>query len=149
MLKFHILLAVHVLAMVWWIGGVAMLTATLLPIFNRLPAAARIQRIRELEHRFANQARTAVVVVGISGFWMLGLTGGSARLQFAYGWWIDLMLLVWVLFAMMLFVAEPLRLPARMGLIHRPRVFLALHALLLVLALLAIGCGVIGASGGF
>src|SRR5690348_17901243 len=116
MLKFDILLAVHVLAMVWWIGGVAMLTATLLPIFNRLPAAARIQRIRELEQRFANQARTAVVVVGISGFWMLGLTGGSARLQFAYGWWIDLMLLVWVLFAMMLFVAEPLRLPARMGL---------------------------------
>ena len=149
MLKFDILLAVHVLAMVWWIGGVAMLTATLLPIFNRLPAAARIQRIRELEQRFANQARTAVVVVGISGFWMLGLTGGSARLQFAYGWWIDLMLLVWVLFAMMLFVAEPLRLPARMGLIHRPRVFLALHALLLVLALLAIGCGVIGARGGF
>lgn len=149
MLKFDILLAIHVLSVVWWIGGVAMVTATLLPIFNRLPVPERIQRIRELEHRFANQARAAVVLVGISGFWMLGLTGGFARLRFAYGWWIDLMLLVWVLFTVMLFVAEPLRLPAKVGLILKPRVFLALHAVLLTLALLAIACGVIGARGGF
>ena len=149
MLTFDILLAVHVLGVVWWIGGVAMVTATLLPIVNRLPAPERIPRIRELEHRFANQARAAVVLVGISGFWMLGLTGGFARLRFAYGWWIELMLLVWVLFTVVLFVAEPLRLPAKVGLILKPRVFLALHAVLLTLALLAIACGVIGARGGF
>jgi uncharacterized membrane protein len=149
MLKFDILLAVHVLAVVWWVGGVAMVTATLLPIFNRLPPPERIQRIRQLEARFVNQARAAVVLAGITGFWMLGLTGGFARLRFAYGWWIDLMLLVWVLFTVMLFVAEPLRLPARLGLVHKPRAFLALHAVLLSLALAAIFCGVIGARGGF
>jgi uncharacterized membrane protein len=149
MLKFDILLAVHVLAVVWWVGGVAMVTATLLPIFNRLPPPERIQRIRQLEARFVNQARAAVVLAGITGFWMLGLTGGFARLRFAYGWWIDLMLLVWVLFTVMLFVAEPLRLPARLGLVHKPRAFLALHAVLLGLALAAIFCGVIGARGGF
>jgi uncharacterized membrane protein len=149
MLKFDILLAVHVLAVVWWVGGVAMVTAPLLPIFNRLPPPERIQRIRQLEARFVNQARAAVVLAGITGFWMLGLTGGFARLRFAYGWWIDLMLLVWVLFTVMLFVAEPLRLPARLGLVHQPRAFLALHAVLLGLALAAIFCGVIGARGGF
>lgn len=149
MLKFDILLGIHLLAVVWWVGGVAMVTATLLPIVNRLPGPERIQRIRELEHRFANQARVAVVLVGITGFWMLGLTGGLARLQFAHGWWIDLMLLVWVLFTVMLFVAEPLRLPAKIGLIHKPRVFLILHAVLLTLALAAIFCGVVGARGGF
>jgi uncharacterized membrane protein len=149
MLKFDTLLAVHVLAVVWWVGGVAMVTATLLPIFNRLPPPERIQRIRQLEARFVNQARAAVVLAGITGFWMLGLTGGFARLRFAYGWWIDLMLLVWVLFTVMLFVAEPLRLPARLGLVHKPRAFLALHAVLLGLALAAIFCGVIGARGGF
>jgi hypothetical protein len=89
------------------------------------------------------------MLVGITGFWMLGLSGGLARLQFAHGWWIDLMLLVWVLFSAMLFVAEPLRLPARLGLIHKPRAFLALHAVLLVLALAAIAGGVTGARGGF
>jgi uncharacterized membrane protein len=149
MLKFDILLAVHVLGVVWWVGGVAMVTATLLPIFNRLPPPERIQRIRQLEARFVNQARAAVVLAGITGFWMLGLTGGLARLRFAYGWWIDLMLLVWVLFTVMLFVAEPLRLPARLGLVHKPRAFLALHAVLLSIALAAIFCGVVGARGGF
>ncbi len=149
MLTFDILLATHVLGVVWWVGGVAMVTATLLPIFNGLPPPERLQRIRQLEHRFAHQARAAVMLVGITGFWMLGLSGGLARLQFAHGWWIDLMLLVWVLFSAMLFVAEPLRLPARLGLIHKPRAFLALHAVLLVLALAAIAGGVTGARGGF
>ncbi|MGH8146532.1 MAG: hypothetical protein ACREPY_09375 [Rhodanobacteraceae bacterium] len=149
MATFNILLAVHVLSVVWWVGGVAMVTAVLLPMFNRLPGDERLGRIKQLEARFANQARVAVVLVGITGFWMLGLTGGFARLQFAYGWWIDLMLLVWVLFVLMLFVAEPLRLPAKIGLIHKPHAFLVLHAVLLALALAAIFCGVIGARGGF
>lgn len=149
MLTFNILLAVHVLSIVWWIGGVAIVTAVLLPIFNRLPAPDRIQRIKQFEHRFANQARIAVVLAGITGFWMLGITGGLARLQFAYGWWIDLMVLVWVLFVIMLFVAEPLKLPAKIGVIQNPRKFLVLHAVLLVLALAAIFCGVVGARGGF
>ncbi|HEU0277710.1 MAG TPA: hypothetical protein VFQ95_07820, partial [Rhodanobacteraceae bacterium] len=69
----NILLAIHVLAVVWWIGGVSMVTATLLPIFNRLPPDERIQRIKQLEHRFANQARVAVLLVGITGFWMYAI----------------------------------------------------------------------------
>ncbi len=149
MATFYVLLAIHVLSVVWWIGGVAMVTGVLLPLFGRLPAGERIERIRELESRFANQARVAVLLVGITGFWMLALTGGFARLAFAHGWWIDLMLLVWVLFVIMLFVAEPLGLPARVGLMRSHRKFLAVHAVLLVLALAAIACGVVGAKGGF
>lgn len=149
MTTFYILLAIHVLSVVWWIGGVAMVTGVLLPLFGRLPADQRINRIRELESRFANQARTAVVLVGITGFWMLELTGGFARLALAHGWWIDLMLLVWVLFVIMLFVAEPLGLPGKLGLMRSHRKFLAVHAVLLVLALAAIAAGVVGAKGGF
>lgn len=149
MATFNVLLAIHVLSVVWWIGGVAIVTAVLLPMFGRLPAPERIQRIKQFESRFANQARIAVLLAGISGCWMLKLTGGFERLQFAYGWWLDLMLLVWVLFVVMLFIAEPLRLPAKIGLIQNPRKFLALHAGLLTLALAAIACGVIGARGGF
>lgn len=145
MATLNVLLAFHVLGVVWWIGGVAMVTATLLPIFNRLPAAERIERIRQLEGRFANQARVAVLVVGITGFWMYALLPG----EIAHTWWVGLMLLVWVLFAMMLFVAEPLHLPAKLGLIHSPRKFLAVHVVLLVLALAAVFSGVIGARGGF
>lgn len=146
---FNVLLALHVLGVVWWIGGVATVTAVLLPMFNRLPAPERLQRIQQFEHGFANQARIAVLIVGISGVWMLALTGGMARLALAYGWWIDLMILVWLLFALMLFVAEPLGLPKRLGLIRKRHGFLLLHAILLTLALATIVGGVIGARGGF
>lgn len=145
MATLNILLAMHVLAVVWWIGGVAMVTATLLPIFNRLPADERIQRIKQLEARFANQARVAVLLAGITGFWMVTLVPEAI----AHTWWVGLMILVWLLFTVLLFVAEPLRLPAKLGLIHNPRMFLVMHAVLLVLALAAIFCGVIGARGGF
>ncbi|TAN03724.1 MAG: hypothetical protein EPN36_11365 [Rhodanobacteraceae bacterium] len=145
MTLFNILLAIHVLSVVWWIGGVATVTASLLPIFNRLPAGERIQWIKRFENRFAHQARVAVVLAGITGFWMYALLPGAIT----HAWWIGLMLLVWFLFVVMLFVAEPLRLPAKIGLIQKPRAFLLLHAALLTLALAAIFCGVIGARGGF
>lgn len=142
---FNVLLAIHVLSVVWWIGGVFTVTASLLPLFNRLPGDERLQWIRRFEGRFANQARVAVLLAGISGFWMYGLLPGAVT----HSWWIGLMLLVWVLFAIMLFIAEPLRLPAKLGVIQNPRKFLAIHAVLLVLALAAIVGGVVGARGGF
>lgn len=145
MTLFDILLAIHVLGVVWWVGGVAMVTAVLLPMFNRLPSDERIQRIKQLEARFANQARLAVALVGITGFWMYGLLPGAI----VQSWWIGLMMLVWFLFVLMLFVAEPLHLPAKVGLIHKPGAFLALHAVLLTLALAAVFGGVVGARGGF
>ena len=133
----------------WWIGGVALVTCALLPSVHRLPDSERIERIKQFEQRFAWQARLAVLLVGITGIWMLALTGGFARLDFARGWWLDLMILVWALFALMLFVAEPLHLPARSGLLRKRNGFLMLHAVMLTLALGAIFCGVIGARGGF
>lgn len=145
MATFNILLAIHVLSVVWWIGGVFTVTASLLPLFNRLPADDRIRWIQRFEGRFANQARIAVLLAGISGLWMYALLPGAVT----HSWWIGLMLLVWVLFAIMLFVAEPLRLPAKFGVLHNPRKFLLVHAVLLALALAAIAGGVIGARGGF
>jgi len=145
MAMFNILLAIHVLSVVWWLGGVFTVTASLLPLFNRLPADERVQWIERFEGRFANQARVAVLLAGISGFWMYALLPG----EITHTWWIGLMLLVWVLFAIVLYVAEPLHLPAKLGVIQNPRKFLALHAVLLALALAAIAGGVIGARGGF
>jgi len=145
MALFNILLAIHVLSVVWWVGGVFTVTTSLLPLFNGLSAGERLRWIQRFEGRFANQARIAVLLAGISGFWMYALLPGAIT----HTWWIGLMLLVWVLFAIMLFVAEPLRLPAKLGVIQNPRAFLVLHAVLLALALAAIAGGVIGARGGF
>ena len=144
-----VLAALHVLGVVWWIGGVAFITGVALPSMHRLDASERIERIQQIERRFAWQARVAVLMVGITGVWMLALSGGVARLNFADGWWLDLMILVWALFALMLFVVEPLGVLARIGLVRHRVGFLLLHAVLLTLGLAAIFCGVIGARGGF
>lgn len=80
---------------------------------------------------------------------MLSISGGMVRLNLAVGWWIDLMILVWLLFALMPFVLEPLGVPARTGLITRRGLFLLLHAILLALALAATAGGVMGSRGAF
>lgn len=141
---FNILLAIHVLGIVWWIGGVFTVTTSLLPLFNRLSDEDRITRIRTFENRFANQARIAVLLVGVTGFWMYALVPDFI----AHSWWVGLMLLVWVLFTVMLFIAEPLGLPGKLGLLRSRGKFLFLHAVLLALALAAVAGGVIGSRGG-
>lgn len=140
----NILLALHVLGVIWWIGGVFTVTTSLLPVYNRLPDGERIERIRAFEHRFANQARIAVLLVGVTGFWMYALVPDFI----AHTWWVGLMMLVWALFTFMLFIAEPFGLPGKLGLLQSRRKFLLVHAVLLVLALVAVVGGVIGSRGG-
>ena len=53
--------ALHVLAIVLWIGGVALVTTVLLPTLRRLPdPAQRIALFEAIEHRFGVQARFSI-----------------------------------------------------------------------------------------
>lgn len=142
--------AAHVLGVLWWVGGVAMVTATILPALRRsgLSEPERLLAFKQIQRRFVWQARGAVLLVGASGAYLLVYLGGLARLRPSVGWWIDLMLVTWAVFAMLLFVLEPLGLMHKTGLMRRPRAFLAVHVLLLSLALAAVAAGVIGAHGG-
>lgn len=103
-----IALAIHVLAIVLWIGGVAMVTTVVLPAVRRFKSPTeRLALFTTIERRFAWQARATTLLAGASGFYMverLGLWRGF--LSVAY-WWLDAMLVVWLLFTSMLFVAEP------------------------------------------
>jgi uncharacterized membrane protein len=147
----HLARAAHVLGVVWWIGGVAMVTATLLPLLVRREPSEpeRLAVFRQIRRRFAWQARGSVLLVGATGAYLLGRLGGLARLGWPAGWWIDLMILTWGLFFMMLFVLEPLGALQKAGLMQKPRAFLALHIVLLGLGLAAIAASVVGAHGGW
>lgn len=142
--------ALHVLGVLWWVGGVAMVTATLLPALRRtgLSEPERQQVFKTIRRRFAWQARIAVLLVGATGGYLLTYLGGLVRLRTEAGWWIDLMLATWSVFALLLFVLEPLGVMHRTGIGRRPRAFLLMHVLLLTLALATVGAGVIGAHGG-
>jgi uncharacterized membrane protein len=102
-------LALHVLSVVLWIGGVAMVTTVLLPMVQRFKSAQeRIDFFFTIERRFAWQARATTLLVGGTGFYMayrLSLWSAFLTLD---GWWLDAMVLVWLLFTLMLFAAEPL-----------------------------------------
>jgi uncharacterized membrane protein len=101
-------LALHILAVVIWIGGVSMATTVALPAVRRGDLGPdRLQAFQAIERRFAWQARTAVVVVGLTGFYMTWRLDLWDRFRTATFWWMHAMVCVWLLFAFVLFVAEP------------------------------------------
>jgi len=67
--------AVHVLALVHWIGGVAMVTTIVLPRARALAdAQTALSTFEMFESRFAAQARVSIFLAGLSGFYMLVCT---------------------------------------------------------------------------
>ena len=68
--------ALHVLAVVIWIGGVSMATTVALPAVRRGDLGEdRLKAFQAIEHRFVWQARSAIIVVGLSGFYMIWRLG--------------------------------------------------------------------------
>lgn len=146
--------AVHVLAVVLWIGGVAFVTLVLLPALReRADPASRLQQFEILEGRFAGVARVSTVLAGLSGFYMLAFLQAWDRYVQPAFWWLHLMTAVWLVFTLVLFVFEP-------WFLHRwfheqatrddRRAFALvqrMHIVLLSLSLLAVGAAVAGAHG--
>lgn len=98
----------HVLAIVIWIGGVAMATTVVLPALRRGELGAdRLRAFRAIEHRFIWQARGAVIVVGLTGLYMLWRLSIWDRFESISFWWMHAMVFVWLLFTVGLFIAEP------------------------------------------
>lgn len=144
----------HVLAVVLWIGGVGMVTTVLLPSIRRLyPAEGRFGAFHAIEDRFARQARATTVIVGASGFYMVWRLGAWDRFQTASFWWMHAMVLVWLLFTLMLFVAEPFflaRLLSRRAAAAPEATYRHvewLHRVLFALSLITVAGAVAGSAG--
>ena len=104
---------------------------------------------------FASQVRISILLVGLSGAYMLTRLDAWNRFQYGSFWWLDLMVAVWILFALMVYVLEPLaiyRLFHEFALRDKDHTFtvaMRLHALaLVIISAFAIGAGVLGAHGG-
>lgn len=145
---------VHVLGVVLWIGGVAMVTTVILPAVKRLASAEeQITLFEKIEHRFAWQARATTLLTGLSGFYLVHAMQAWSRFSVAAYWWMHAMVFIWVLFTMMLFVLEPLilrRLFLRQAATNSQRVFAVIqrmHWVLLLLSLLTVAGAVAGSHG--
>ena len=101
--------ALHVLAVLAWMGGVWFVTLVILPaIAATTPPDQRVAAFHRIEGRFAPQAMAWVLLAGASGFWMAWRMDLWWRFADPAYWWMWAMLLVWLLFMLILFVAEPL-----------------------------------------
>ncbi len=147
--------AVHIVAVVAWIGGVYFVTTVLLPVLKQRPQTDWMQEFEAIERRFAPQARIALLLVLLSGLYMLYRYQMWSLFVGARYWWMHLMVCTWAIFALMLFVIEPFvlrRLAPRLAK-SDPRVALLriqrMHQLLLLLSLSAVFAAVAGSHGLF
>ncbi len=146
--------AIHILAVVIWIGGVAMATTAVLPAVRRGELGAnQLAAFQAIERRFVWQARIAVILVGLSGLYMVERLDLWPRFSSVEFWWLHLMVGVWLFFAIFLFLIEPLILHRQF---HRwassdPAAALAalhhVHQVLLALSLVAVFGAVAGSWG--
>jgi uncharacterized membrane protein len=144
----------HVLAIVLWIGGVAMVTTVLLPAVASMHTdRERVEFFERVEGRFAWQARGTTLIAGLSGFYMVHALGAWERFGQLHCWWMHAMVIVWVIFTAMLFVLEPLVLH-RYFLARAERdsrgtfaLIQRLHWLLLTISLLTVAVAVAGSHG--
>src|SRR5262249_34583578 len=146
---------VHVLAVVVWVGGVWFVTAVVLLAVRKKPPQDWLVEINCVENPFALQDRFAVLLALLNGLYMLYRYSLWDRFVDARYWWMHLMVAVWLLFAVLLFVLEPLvvhrvidrRASAAPG--ATLTLMLRFHAVMLALALLAIFTAIGGAHGLF
>jgi uncharacterized membrane protein len=147
---------IHVIAVVLWIGGVAMVTTVIIPAVKKLKSKEdQIKTFEEIEGRFAIQAKITTLLTGITGFYMLYVLDGWDRYFDYRFWWVHAMTLVWILFSLILHVLEPLVLhklfkqyadknPEKtFAFMHRA------HWILLILSLLTTAGAVAGSHGWF
>ncbi len=149
--EFVLARVIHVLCVILWIGGLAMVTTILLPVTMSMPSEEkRTEFFKRFKKRFAAQARYTTLFTGLSGFYMVHILDAWSRFtEFRY-WWMHSMVIIWLLFMFMLYVMEPRILHSKIKKQTQQNsntVFLAMqrtHWILLLLSLIT----VIGANAG-
>ena len=149
---YSIVRAVHVLAVLLWIGGVAFVTLVIMPMLKASEAPeARLARFQQIETGFAWQARISVLLAGASGLWMIWRADMWDRFLDSSYWWMHAMIVVWAIFALMLFVIEPLHLHRHMSHSKTPARDFAkmvrMHQILLTFSIITV-LGAVGGSHG-
>lgn len=146
-------LSLHVLAVVHWIGGLAFVTLIVLPLARlRSTGEEGLALFDSVERRFAAQVRFSIPLAGATGLWMTYRMDLWARFADPHFWWMSAMLGLWLVFMLMVFVAEPLlharvEQQARRDPASTLRRITRLHAFLLAVAALTVLGAVAGAHG--
>lgn len=150
--EFTLARIVHVVAVLFWIGGVGFVTWVVMPAIRHGESAAdRLDKFHAIEGRFAGQAKIWVLLAGASGFWMVHRAEMWSRFADPRFWWMHAMVALWAVFTLMLFVVEPVFLHRRLATSQTPQADFQrmerVHHILIVLALITLA-GAVGGSHG-
>lgn len=101
--------AIHVVAVIGWIGGVYLVTMVILPAVSAMARGEdKLQTFEAIEGRFSFQAKFLTLTVGLSGFYMTYALDAWDRFADPTYWWMHAMTAIWAVFTLVLFVLEPL-----------------------------------------
>jgi uncharacterized membrane protein len=147
---------IHVLAVVLWIGGVAMVTTVIIPAVKKMKSKKdKLTTFENIEGRFAIQAKITTLITAISGFYMMyELNVWERYLDYRF-WWIHAMTIVWIIFTLVLYILEPLvlhKLFKKYANENPEKTFNILHKahwILLIISLITILGAVAGSHGLF
>ncbi len=143
-----ILLIIHVICVIIWIGGVAFVTTVIFPMMYKtegsLEKALLFQRV---EHRFAGMVRWLTAVVGMTGFWILSAKYGFAVLLQRRGLGIVIMIAAWALYTTVLLserrvFGKIFADPGKIDMDRALRMINAMHWVLLTISFSAVAAGV-------
>ena len=99
---------IHIIAIVIWIGGVAMVTMVIIPAVRKMSSKEdKINSFEKIEGRFSLIAKITTVITALTGFYMIYFLDAWERYLSIKYWWFHAMTLVWVLFTIVLFFLEP------------------------------------------
>ena len=144
--------ALHVLSLVHWIGGVGFVTLIVLPIAKSRGGAEGWRYLHAIERRFSGQVRWSIALAGASGLWMTWRLDLWYRFRDPHFWWMDAMVGLWLVFALIVFGVEPLfhvqiERRAQSDATAMLRRMMRVHWLLLAMAVLTVMGAVAGAQG--
>lgn len=149
-----VLLIIHVIGVIIWIGGVGFVTTVIFPMMYRtegsLEKAMLFQRV---EHRFAGMVRWLIAIVGVTGFWILSRKFGFAVLLQPRGFGILVMLAAWCFYTGVLLSERKVfgRIfadPGKIDMDRALRIINAMHWFLLTISFTAVAAGVWYGHGG-
>lgn len=102
-----VLLIIHLLSVVLWIGGVGFATVVVFPAIQRIEnPIAKVQVFLGVEQRFSRLAKIYVIITGITGLMLFLRRGGLEAFTGIYHLMLAFKVIIWLTFFILLFGAE-------------------------------------------
>jgi uncharacterized membrane protein len=141
-----ILLIIHVIGVIVWIGGVAFVTMVIFPMMYRTEGSLeKALLFQGVEHRFSGIVRWLIVIVGGTGFYLLSAKYGFSILSTQRGLGILIMLFAWTFYTVVILSEK--KIFGKIDMDKALTMINAMHWVLLTVSFSAVAAGIWFAHG--